>query len=1378
MQATTIPNQPALNTGLLGAPAGELVLKICGGEHDGRVLRLNAAKCTIGSAPGCTLRLRARGIRPVHALILRGPTAAIVRCWSPDAQLNERGFTEAQLEMGDKLQFGPISLSVVELATETQPRQVQLPALPTGEANPQPRPMRRPNRNRRKQLFNAFREERRQQTDLQSTIDGQLEQLSALQQQLDQLQVEMSVAPVEVIPPVEPINDLLTQQLTRTIEQLRHELDSAAKRRIQEQQSLARQKAAWEEQSEQRLQVELAKLRTELQLQQQQASAAAAASCVYERQIEALGQQRITLTREIESLKLALQTKSKSEELARQNAAAQLEQLSQTFALVSRERDELFEQLHAEESARQATAPNWQAQIEEVRQRAEAQIAEAQIAAQLQISKLREEFAKREHQLDEELIARTTNESQRSVTDAERIQKLTAELESVRSEARQANNTAQQQQEGFTQARKRWESEIAALNQRLQESELAVHAARTNSGELQAAVLAEAEQARAQRDAVREQMLRQQQDWTEFRSRLESAASEERELARVRYAAIEEELNARTQDFSKAQSECLALQERVENLQIELEQAQESLFAAEHGVNQRLQQMTVSMESLELDRGSVQSQIERERAEWEVERDSLATCVTELQHELAKLTEKLQAFEQQSQHANSDAQLRISTTETKLQAAQEQLSQWQTAAEEAQQHVDELSHKVAKFQQHEQAWQLEREQLDQQQQDSTSRLQQLEASITELQQQLDEAQRAVAVTCPPPGRMSPSSDPPEPAFGSTININNQELAALCEQRLDGGLHAPQANEFGGTININDQELAALCEQRNDAVPSLLAPRGPAEFDPEQLAMFRVREEDLQSRADELVQQQQQLEEEQANVARQRIELESFHASLVEMEKSLTERAQALLQQSAGHPQQVPPTDDVVSQDYHDQQYVGEPERESNPLSESEAFAAMADQLAAMQLPKKDGPPALTRSPQEAVPANEINYDTPSPLSPFGEHESTCNPEAASQDFSPAQAEAEQEPGESLIVSTPAAGDQLSEPSFENQSAADAGGEPTVPSGIVEPASEEDFDRQLDARIARVMRRESSDWQTQRAAEVKAEHDSSDPNATAEEPSPSGSQAVNSVLDRLREAGLWKGEGTAKADQVPSSNHPLDEGGPSLRRLSESGPIAAEAPSEAPLESLSTEVEVEASESEESSPISNPNPPRASLANSPAKDDDADDSIESYMSRLMQRLRTTEDEPTPRKTNGSPQARQSQSAPVAAQPPKPKLTDSKPLTSLEEMAPRSQAPELSSNLAAMRELANSAARGAIAVHQKQNKRQKVNLRSANTLLALLVSAGLLFFWTRTGSWIAMGGVSLSLLWAIGSCLVAVMQSLTLRKADRKEQDNGGDEEASE
>src|SRR5690606_21196396 len=145
-------------------------------------------------------------------------------------------------------------------------------------------------------------------------------------------------------------------------------------------------------------------------------------------------------------------------------------------------------------------------------------------------------------------------EAERRAEDAERMMKLTAEYETLRAEAAAAAAASRQQQEGFTQARKRLEAEIAALNARLQQQEQALYEARQNSGQVQAQVLADAEQARAQRDAVREQMLRQQQDWTEFRSRLEAAAAAERELAQARFAALEAELAARNETVEQLQT--------------------------------------------------------------------------------------------------------------------------------------------------------------------------------------------------------------------------------------------------------------------------------------------------------------------------------------------------------------------------------------------------------------------------------------------------------------------------------------------------------------------------------------------------------------------------------------------------------------------------------------------------------------------------------------------------------------------------------------------------------------------------------------------------------------------------------------------------------
>ena len=82
------------------------------------MVRLKSAKCTIGSGPRCTLRLRARGVSPLHCLIVRGPMAAVVRSWAADTRLNHQSFADAALSPGDRLGIGPIELEVVSIGVE------------------------------------------------------------------------------------------------------------------------------------------------------------------------------------------------------------------------------------------------------------------------------------------------------------------------------------------------------------------------------------------------------------------------------------------------------------------------------------------------------------------------------------------------------------------------------------------------------------------------------------------------------------------------------------------------------------------------------------------------------------------------------------------------------------------------------------------------------------------------------------------------------------------------------------------------------------------------------------------------------------------------------------------------------------------------------------------------------------------------------------------------------------------------------------------------------------------------------------------------------------------------------------------------------------
>ncbi len=104
------------SSSILSSNPGFLVLRVRGATRDGQVVRLQSTKCTIGSGPHCTLRLRADNIGAVHCLILRGPSRTVVRRWSPDTRLNGRDFTESALQAGDCLSIGAIELEVVETA--------------------------------------------------------------------------------------------------------------------------------------------------------------------------------------------------------------------------------------------------------------------------------------------------------------------------------------------------------------------------------------------------------------------------------------------------------------------------------------------------------------------------------------------------------------------------------------------------------------------------------------------------------------------------------------------------------------------------------------------------------------------------------------------------------------------------------------------------------------------------------------------------------------------------------------------------------------------------------------------------------------------------------------------------------------------------------------------------------------------------------------------------------------------------------------------------------------------------------------------------------------------------------------------------------------
>jgi hypothetical protein len=126
MPACVQPARPSLFL----QDCGELTLRVHGSGHDGRLIRIRSPKCTIGSAAGCTLRLVAAGVAPLHCWVLRGKEATIVRKLHGPVALNGGALCESALAPGDRLQVGTVELEVVECNRPSPPAAPELFAIP------------------------------------------------------------------------------------------------------------------------------------------------------------------------------------------------------------------------------------------------------------------------------------------------------------------------------------------------------------------------------------------------------------------------------------------------------------------------------------------------------------------------------------------------------------------------------------------------------------------------------------------------------------------------------------------------------------------------------------------------------------------------------------------------------------------------------------------------------------------------------------------------------------------------------------------------------------------------------------------------------------------------------------------------------------------------------------------------------------------------------------------------------------------------------------------------------------------------------------------------------------------------------------------------
>ncbi len=233
---------------LLGQVDGVLTLKVRSSEYRGRVLRIRAPKCTIGSHPSCTLRLRAEGVRSVHCVILRGREGTFIRRWAGDTCLNGARFADTRLQAGDRLNIGPIELEVLEA---TCPPDDAAPIRPAAAATGQQvSDLTAELESLRRQANETESRADDAQTDLAQQLEQRAEQLVALKEQVTQEQTDAQQLREQLVEQQLECEEASRQSatagqqvsdLTAELESLRRQADETQSRADDSQTDLAQQ---------------------------------------------------------------------------------------------------------------------------------------------------------------------------------------------------------------------------------------------------------------------------------------------------------------------------------------------------------------------------------------------------------------------------------------------------------------------------------------------------------------------------------------------------------------------------------------------------------------------------------------------------------------------------------------------------------------------------------------------------------------------------------------------------------------------------------------------------------------------------------------------------------------------------------------------------------------------------------------------------------------------------------------------------------------------------------------------------------------------------------------------------------------------------------
>ncbi len=548
----------ATPTSLLGATEPELTLRVCSGAQRGQLVRLTDAKCTIGSAPSCTLRLQGEQIAPWHCVVLRGQQRTIIRRLSAATRLNNAAFHDAELVSGDRLTVGNVEFEVLAGPHSLRPRirpedqqrfdtLEQRRQLANQLGRDRLRRLIRRLRKAERRLAESEQRRRQYEHDVRE-LEERHSQLVIQREQLDAALVDLrrrEAAAAELAQQ----SQLQTQQHERSLCELRIALDQSRLESAQQQTHWDSQRAEWEA-SRADLQQQIIALeqeRTQLVAQQ------AAWSNVQQQQLDELRQLEQTLAaREAKFLADSQLRQSALDELERSLTArhtaveAQQQSLAAERTAVTQLRAQI-EQDHAAEQAR------WQAEA---------------AAREAELTQRHDEQQRRFEQQHSDLLGRTSAlESLRVQLDAEReqlaVQAATLALRAQEATVAADSGEALAIQETLLADQ---QAQLTAAWAELAQQQAALTSAQQAWDEQRQTALGAIEAQRADVELAQESLAQQLEqfhnDSALTRQRHEETSSE---LARQR-----DELDRRVAELAERGEELLLLQQRIEQEQARL----------------------------------------------------------------------------------------------------------------------------------------------------------------------------------------------------------------------------------------------------------------------------------------------------------------------------------------------------------------------------------------------------------------------------------------------------------------------------------------------------------------------------------------------------------------------------------------------------------------------------------------------------------------------------------------------------------------------------------------------------------------------------------------------------------------------------------------